>query len=372
MQKAQTISLVILATIAVGFSLFYLKTVLLPFVISVFIVIGCRPIVEFVGGRLKLPRIIAFVISSLVGLLLLFAFGFLIWISINDLSRDSDAYKDRLNHIASWVVERFPNTFEKIEASQATRIPEQDPPPVPTTRPDLSENDPARALHEFSVFMSAYVQRQSLGLASSLSGLLSNGVLIMIFVLFLMLGNGAADSNTGSRVGEQGFVGEVEEQIRRYLFMKTAISLATGFLFGLTLWWFGVPLAIVFGFLAFLLNFIPNIGPLISIVLPLPFLILNSHISPAAGVTCFCLTSVIQFVSGNVIETRLMGKSFDVSPVALLLGLMFFGLVWGIIGMFLATPLISVLKIVLQRTEGGQPLAELLAGRWSSGERPAV
>jgi AI-2 transport protein TqsA len=75
------------------------------------------------------------------------------------------------------------------------------------------------------------------------------------------------------------------------------------------------------------------------------------------------LIGTIQFVSGNVIETRIMGKSFDVSPITLLLALMFFGLIWGIIGMFLATPIVSILKIVLHQRESTRPIADLLAGR---------
>ncbi|MDG2468653.1 MAG: AI-2E family transporter, partial [Pirellulaceae bacterium] len=160
-------------------------------------------------------------------------------------------------------------------------------------------------------------------------------------------------------------VGEIEDQIRKYLLVKTVISALTGIAFGFALWLFGIPLAIVFGFLAFLLNFIPNIGPLISSCLPVPFLVLNSEMSPVTAISCFLTISSIQFVSGNVIETRIMGKSFDVSPIVLLLALMFFGLVWGILGMFLATPIVSIIKIIFQKHESTRPFAELMAGRLS-------
>lgn len=145
--------------------------------------------------------------------------------------------------------------------------------------------------------------------------------------------------------------------------MKTVISIFNGIAFGMVLWVFGVPLAMFFGFLEFLLNFIPNIGPLIGCALPVPFLILNSSISPTAGIICFVLIATIQFVSGNVIETRIMGKSFGVSPIKLLLALMFFGPIWGIIGMFLATPIASIIKIVLHQRSSTRPIASLLAGR---------
>lgn len=366
MQKTQTTCLVILATIATGFSLAYLKTVLLPFVIALFIVIGCRPILEFVAKKLQLPAILAFVVTFFVGFALLLGFAFLIWLSINDLSKNSDAYKERLNNIAEWVVERLPNKEDPQQPTVSSDPRMQ----VGDQEIDTIADEPSKAIEEFLTFASNFVQTQLLGLASSLSSLLSYGILILIFVFFLMLGDSQSrKSNQSFSEGPkteppEGIVGEIETQIRKYLVMKTIISLLTGFVFGLVLWLFNVPLAVVFGFLAFLLNYIPNIGPLISTALPVPFLILNSNMSPTTAIICFLLIAGTQFASGNVIEPRLMGKSFDVSPAFLLLALMFFGLIWGIVGMFLATPIVSIIKIVLQQNQGGRPVAELMAGRW--------
>ena len=368
MQRTQNICLVLLATIAVSFSLFYLKSVLLPFVIALFVVIGCRPILEFVEKQLKLPRSIAFGLSFLIGNLLLIGFALLLWFSITDLQNKSSVYEKRMNIIATWVVEKLPsdpptpepNAISKENSEQDTKE------PAPTTlsgNNDLPKN-PKAAVEEIFQSISSFIQEQLVRLASSLANLLSYGILILIFVFFLLMGNtGQIPDPDQTTENQPRILGEIEEQIRKYLFMKTVISMFTGFAFGLVPWLFGVPLATVFGFLAFLLNLRPNIGPLIGCALPVPFLILNSNISPTAGIICFVLISTIQFVSGNVIETRIMGKSFDVSPITLLLALMFFGLIWGIIGMFLATPIVSILKIVLHQRSSTRPIADLLAGR---------
>ncbi len=114
----------------------------------------------------------------------------------------------------------------------------------------------------------------------------------------------------------------------------------------------------------------PNLGPLVASALPVPFLILNANISPTMGIVCFILCMIVQFVSGNIIEPKLMGQSFDVSPTFLLVALMFFGLIWGIVGMFLATPIVSIIKIILEKTEMGRPVAELMAGRWHLRDQP--
>lgn len=365
MQKTQTTCLLILTTTAIGFSLYFLKTVLLPFVLALFIVIGVRPILEFVQKKLRLPWFFAFVFTFLIGVGLMLAFAFLIWISINDLGKNSDAYQARMNSIIQWVVANIPNSNDDPIPIMPPSAPGVDS-VVDGSQPVdmIPESEPTAAVEEFLNWISNYVQTQMIGVASSLSSLLSYGVLILIFVFFLLLGNNDAPRRVTVVSGQpKGILAEIEEQIRKYLVMKTVISLVTGFAFGLVLWMFGVPLAIVFGFLAFLLNFIPNIGPLISSILPVPFLVLNSSMSPTSAIICFILISTIQFVSGNVIETRMMGKSFDVSPIALLLALMFFGLVWGIVGMFLATPIVSIIKIVLQQNASTRPIANLMAGR---------
>ena len=355
MQKTQSFCLVTLTLIAVGFSLFYLKSVLLPFVIAVFIYIGCGPVIEFLQRRLGMNRYVSFAFTFAAGTLMLAGFALLVWFSINDLAMHRDSYETRINAIAQW----FTNF---LDADLAASTPPQDPDGnTEQGSDDLAAavaEDAKRAIHEFVAFISNFLQSQLLNIAGSLSSLLSYGVLILIFVFFLMLGQNSFENNPPP------IIVEAVGQIRRYLVMKTVISALTGFAFGLVLWLFGVPLALLFGLLAFLLNFIPNIGPLISSLTPVPFLILNAEMSPIAAATCFLLVASIQFVSGNVVETKIMGQSFDVSPIFLLLALMFFGLVWGIIGMFLATPIVSIIKIILEQRPPTHPMAEIMAGRW--------
>lgn len=473
MQKIQTVCLLVLTTIAVGVSLALLKTVLLPFVVAVFIVIGCRPVLSFFEVRLNLNRYIAYAATFVLGCLGFLAFGAIVWASFADLANNAGAYEQRLDAIAAWILERMPEDPSDEQGAEGpadsrasdAALPNQAPPAttsasdsvssqnaeesdlpavedsiVPTSEsadavprspvglaessdetienssesaepspgepashlasglqgqdvdaamvgedvgaklgmslrvpnpeqlkldsvPSLTDS-PAQAMQRFLRMGADFMQSQLLNLASALSVLLSNGILILIFSFFLLLGSSEANSAEGNRTHDASIVYEVEQQVRKYLVMKTVISLLTGLAFGLVLWFFGVPLAILFGFSAFLLNFIPNIGPLVSSVLPIPFLILNSTISPVAGMVCFLLCALVQFVSGNIIEPKLMGESFDVSPTFLLVALMFFGLIWGIVGMFLATPIVSVLKIVLERTTMGRPVAELMAGRW--------
>ena len=405
MQKTQTTCLIILTTIAVGASLYFLSSVLLPFIIALFVVIGCRPILEFLQHRLNLNRFLAFGVTFLTGFALVAGLGIMVWASINDLSKHPEAYEKRLNSIANRIafllqehledepapeastaspngpsqatptspskeaetplinggqppVEKALGLPTAVPASNSPETPAGDSATVPADEPDTLEEKTSQALQELVKTLSTYLQSVLFTLVSSLSTLLSYGVLILIFVFFLLSEHGQSSNS------RPALITEIETQVRKYLVMKTVISFFTGLTFGFILWIFGVPLAILFGTLAFALNFIPNIGPLVANALPVPFLILNSQLSPFAAITCLILISAVQFISGNVIETRLMGKSFDVSPTVLLLALMFFGLIWGIVGMFLATPIISIVKIILNQSQGGRTVSELMAGRW--------
>lgn len=359
----------ILTTIAIGFSLFYLKTVLLPFVIALFITIGCRPIIDFFAVRLKLGQYVAFGIAFAIGAALVVLFSVFTWVSINDLRRHSGKYEENLEKVAATIMKWFASKKFRPEVEPDVTDSESVTPATPNGLDNESKSpendgvdvqlDSETALHELLSWATFSLQAQIPRIAGALSTILSNGVLVLIFVFFLMLGQESRDLN------QPRIFHEMEDQVRGYLVMKTIISALTGIAFGFTLWLFGIPLAMLFGFLAFLMNYIPNIGPIISSLTPLPLIVLEP-MSFVAKIICFALISAIQFVSGNVIETRIMGKSFDVSPVVLLLALMFFGLVWGIVGMFLATPIVSILKIVLQQYQPTKPIAEILAGRWTT------
>ena len=140
------------------------------------------------------------------------------------------------------------------------------------------------------------------------------------------------------------------------------MSLATGLLSGIIFTVFGVELALMFAILTVLFNFIPNVGSLIAMALPIPVLFLQFGIGwEFFAVLILC--SLTQMLIGNVIEPKWMGDSMDLHPITVLIGLMFWGLVWGIPGMFLAVPITAIIKIILARLEPTRGIAELLAGR---------
>ncbi|QDU41101.1 AI-2 transport protein TqsA [Maioricimonas rarisocia] len=345
-QKIRTVCLMVVTTAIIGYSIYWLRPVLLPFVVAIFVVSGVTPILQSLEQRLGVSRLIAAGITFLAGLVLLAALGGALWASVLDLADNAPAYKQRIGEIVRRVESFLPSgppAEEEAEAAVAERQ--------------------ARERAEMRNFLDAVV-REGLGrLSQTLVNLVSTSVVVLIYVFFLLLG--AAEPVDPGPTWK-----EIDGQIRSYLGLKTSISIVTGAAFGFALHIFGVPMAITFGVLAFLLNYIPNVGPLVASLLPIPFIVL----APDAGllwmVAVIGVTSAIQVISGNVVEPKLMGTSSDLHPVVVLLALMFWGMLWGIVGMFLATPITAGIRIILDRIEVTRPVAEVMAGRWQEAFQP--
>ena len=369
--RVQTAGIAILATIAIGATIKWLGPVLVPFVLAVFFVCGITPIISFFQKFLSVSRLIAAAITFLLGIVLLFLFWVLIWLSVASLIDQAPSYRTRLGELVDRGTQMLP--MDRLGFLETEKQEQTDGKKMPTAERDHSETEngmePAGAAGDgeadsnrldlaaqSSKFFMYFVQYVSEGFPA----LLGSAVMMMIFMFFLLLG----DAQIGLERPE--IWNEIEKKIRSYIVTKTIISAFTGVAVGLVLWFFDIPLAFVFGMLACLLNFIPNVGPLIMCVLPLPLVLLDPDLSVGGMVTVILLVSVIEFVSGNVIETKVMGDSFELHPVVVLLTLMLWGMIWDLPGMFLATPITAAMKILLEKFEYTRPIAEMMAGRFDS------
>ncbi len=336
----------ILAGVASVYMVYWLRPVLVPFVVACFIVSGLSPVLGWLETRLHVSKIVAAGIAFLAGILMLVVFGIAVWGSLLDLSKNSAAYRNRVQELVREVQERLPS-FTLLSDRQ-------------TATADL-EGSPTRANEGGGAKIDQLVDnfvRDGISAASqTLLALSSTSVIVLIYVFFLLLGN--------SGYARSGTVREIDEQIRGYLSLKTVISLFTGIAFGLALRAFGVPMALTFGVFAFLLNFIPNVGPIVASILPIPLIIFAPEGTWLWMVSAISVTSAIQVISGNVIEPKMMGNAADLHPVSVLLALMFWGMMWGIVGTFLATPITAAIRIVMDKFEPTRPVGNLLAGRWS-------
>ena len=207
------------------------------------------------------------------------------------------------------------------------------------------------------------------GVASALSYITLVGV-TLIFVLYeLVCMPAKLRVAMGSWERPGAHFRTVTREIQRYLGIKTVISAATGLVVGLWLWLMGVDFAFFWGLLTFLLNYIPVIGPLIAGV---PAVLLTLvQLGWARALIVLAGYLVVKLVIGDLIEPHLMGRRFGLSPLVVFVSLMFWGWVWGPLGMILSVPLTMGIKIVLDHTVHLQWLGSLLGPAPPPGDHSA-
>lgn len=152
--------------------------------------------------------------------------------------------------------------------------------------------------------------------------------------------------------GDQAFnkYMQMQNSIISYMIWKTLISLFTGALVAGVCYLFDIKFAIFWGFLAFILNYIPSIGSIAATIPPILMGIIELE-SLNAILLLTALLTAIQVIVGNLVEPLIMGNRLKLNTLTVLFGLVFWGYLWGVIGMMLSVPLMVVLKIVLEQTE---------------------
>jgi AI-2 transport protein TqsA len=212
------------------------------------------------------------------------------------------------------------------------------------------------------LFSPARLMNLVTGLLVGLAGFMSMAFLVTLITLFLLAeaaglprklralpGQAGADLHRFSRIGAE---------VQRYLAIKTLTSLSTGILIGLWALFTGLDFPLFWGLTAFLLNFIPTIGSLVAAI-PAVLLALV-QLGPGGAVVIAAGYLAVNTVIGSLIEPAVMGRGLGLSPFVVLMSLLFWGWVWGPIGMLLSLPLTMVLKILLEHSRELAWIAVLL------------
>jgi len=324
--RINNICLVVLAAAAIAGALVYTKTILIPFVIAVFLYAVITPVIKYFTTKLKLPKFLATALAIFMVILIAFFMIAVITSSLQDFFVGAEIYKDKM---AGFIEQATLNLTKYGLQVDGTYIRQE--------------------LKELPVFSMA--KKFTGGVLTFFSNL----ALILIILLFLLAGESKAVDHTS-------FFSAIQTKISRYMSTKLFTSLSTSVLVGLILMFLKVELAFMFAVLTFLLNFIPSFGSIIATLLPLPVLAMQFGFGIQFYVA-LVLMGFVQFLIGNVIEPKIMGESMDLHPVTIIVFLLFWGLIWGIPGMFLAVPITAFLKIILEKVETTKVVAELLAGR---------
>ena len=331
----------IIATFVVGVVLDLLESVLLPLVVAIFLSYLFKPLIVWLKRR-HIPTVVSLLIVFVTIAAVVSGLSFVLYSSIDSFIAEAPVYQERVNDLLGEV--------DTSVRSLALRF-----------HLPLSEFD-WRTVVDVSSITS--ILSSSLGTTVTFLG---NVILVMLYMFFILASSGhmAAKLRMGFRREHSQQIASIIEridlQVRQYILTKTFVSLITGTLTTLVLWIFGVDFALFWGFLAFLLNYIPNIGSLLAEVFPvlLAFLQFDSVITP---LIIFLILLGMQTVMGNVVEPKMMSFTLNLSPLVILVALIFWGWLWGIVGMIIAVPMTAILKIIFENIDELTPLARLMGG----------
>jgi AI-2 transport protein TqsA len=341
--NAAQVLLVIAAFIVVVAGMSAAKAIIVPFLLAAFISVISSPPLFWLRER-KVPTAIALLIVMFAILFFLLLIAGLVASSITDFSAKLPLYEARLT--------------EQTDAALGLLRRAH----VDVGRLELDKIFNAAAIMQFVAM-----------LLNQLVGMLTNGVLILLTVIFMLLEASSIPTKLNAifRKPEASlkrikyFIGTVN----RYMAIQTVISLATGACVAIFLTIMGVDYAVLWGVLAFLLNYIPNIGSIMAAVPPILLTIIQLGLGRALGVAIGYL--VINMSIGNVISPRLMGRGLGLSTLVVFLSLIFWGWILGPVGMLLSVPLTMTVKIALESSEDTRWLAILLGSEEVSEPKPA-
>jgi predicted PurR-regulated permease PerM len=320
------------------------RSVLVSSLVAVFLAALGTPQVLWLE-RKRIPSVVAvlIVVAGMIAILLLV--GGLVGTSLNNFSGDLPSYQQRIQEQVS--------TLKALLADKGIRV---------TDQVLLEYINPEAALN------------MSVDMLGGLGSALSNIILIMLTVTFILLEASSFPVKLRAVLGDpqQAFpqFTRFVDDIKRYMIIKTGISLTAGILIGIWLSILGVDSPVLWGFLAFLLHYVPNVGSIIAaipaVILTLVQLGIGSAALTAAGYLA------VNFILGNVVEPRLMGRRLGLSTLVVFLSLVFWGSLLGLIGVVLCIPFTMALKFACEINKGTQWIAVLLGPEAPAGSIPPV
>jgi predicted PurR-regulated permease PerM len=204
-------------------------------------------------------------------------------------------------------------------------------------------------------------------IGASLAGLATSTGMVLIYLVFMFIEqnsfNKKIDALPLSKIKSKKLrfiLNSIDENMKKYLFTKTFISAATGVTSYIVLKLIGLEYASVWGFILFLLNYIPTIGSILACALPIAYALITHDTWQIPVFTTIALIS-IETLFGNIIDPKLTGKTLNISSLAILINLVFWGMLWGPAGMFFSVPILVALYVTTAQFESTRWIATLLS-----------
>lgn len=286
-----------------------------------------------IGGN-RIPRIAAMLFSTCLILAAVFLGSEIIVQTVQEMMESADDYQERLSTVKETL-----RQFLKLDS-------------FPSFSQIIENFDLKSIVGEVGTHVSAAA---------------SNIFLVVLYVLFLLLEQSSFPHKLRLMTGDHDrFVqfretmGHINESMKAYISIKTAISFLTGLLSFLIMYAVGLDFAVFWAFLIFALNFIPNIGSFLGAVFPSLFALIQFNSFTPFLVLAFGIF-VVDAVMGNIVEPKVMGNRLNISSTVVLVSLTFWGMIWGVIGMVFSVPITVAIILVCAEFPATRNFAILLS-----------
>ena len=327
-------------SVAVSFAAFiiiiagmmYASAIVIPLLMALFISIICAQPILWLQNK-KVPQGLAVTMVFILIIVIFIGFGELIAQSLSSFSNNAATYEKNLDEMGNSVLQYLKDKGVNIETENMSKI-----------------------------FAPSKIMGLTATLLGTFGGLMGNTFTIFFLALFLLMELEDISLKIKAILKDSTvslkYFNVIGDSIRHYLSIKTVISLLTGVLIWIGLAIIGVDYAIIWGLIAFLLNYIPNIGSILAGIPAILFALIQLGFDGALWTTV--LFVAINMVIGNAIEPRMMGKGLGLSTFVVFLSLIFWGFIFGTVGMFLSVPLTMAIKIILEQHPKTKWIAILL------------
>ena len=305
------------------------SVIVVPFLLALFLAIILAPLFLWLKKK-GVPQGIALL---LIVILLFGSIGTLVMLigtSVQDFSHNVPLYESKLRA-------DFRNLLTVLDGYNIT-VPKED---------------------IISMFATDSVMEYIAKTLKSLGGLLTNSLMIIVTVVFMLMeiSQFTKKLERSNSKSLNSFVA-ISDNIKRFILLKSMTSAATGIIVTIGLKFFDIHYAVLWGVVAFLLNFIPNIGSIIAAIPAVLMAMVQYDIGTALAVTG--LYVAVNVTIGSILEPRIMGQGLGLSTLVVFLSLIFWGWLLGPVGMLLSVPLTIMVKIILDAQEDTKWISTLL------------
>ena len=339
------ILLLIIALAVVASILKTLKSIFIPLIFSIFLLFLFAPLINYLKKH-KVPMVLILLITLVIIAVFLGLVILLIYAASNSLINGLPRYEDKFNDLIAKGTEYLQNLASNWNINTE----------------NISIANIAQIISSGFISIPQFISNP----VNTLVSIIQNIFLIIFFLIFLLLEIEKLPLRlrkaTSKLSKEQtlDILQNIEKQIQNYLTIRTLVNLSAALLCMLWMLIFGVDFILVCGILLFVLDFIPDVGSVISSAIPILIYLLQSGFSFLWLIFALLIVAT-QMLIGNIIEPKLQGVQLNLTPIMVLVSLIFWGWLWGIVGMLICVPLTSAINIILKQVAPNNFISALIS-----------